>query len=67
MAQDSFDSFMSEIESVLNLDLDMNDEALYLFVELTVCSLYKRNDKIDDFCTFLCLDSFMIVELFLVL
>jgi hypothetical protein len=62
--KDSFNPFVSEIKSVLDLNFDMNDKALDFFVELIVGPFNQRNDKVDDLSPFLCLNSFMVIKLF---
>jgi hypothetical protein len=62
--KDSFNAFVCEIESVLDLNFDMNDKALDFFIELIVGPFNQRNDKVDDFSPFLCLNPFMVIKLF---
>ena len=57
---------MSEVETVLDLDFDVDDKALDLLVELVVGSLNEGNDEVDDLCAFLGLDALVVIELFLV-
>ena len=67
VTKDFLYAFMSNAQSILDLNFYVHNEIFDFLIQLFVSSLNQWDDKVYYFGSFLCLESFLIVKLFLML